>query len=307
MKQYTTTPPVRHRTEIAQAMAQHEGLVHWVVHRQWLGDLSYAEALQAGRMGLWRALQGYDPRRGTALSTYAVPAIARAIWRAVARAQPDPQEFLTPHPPQEAPDPEEEAERALIRQQRHDLWSLRAEQIHQRPRGLWQRLGDERCDLRRVRLEQVQRWPGGLRHRRRCHWHHLWPLRLQQVHQRPRRLRLRLGDERHHLWCLRVEQVHQGPRRLRQRQRHERQHHGGLWRNQLSQRLGREVHLSLRQRGLHLRACGEDGTERGRWKQERYRAHRRRCSPALHRGGHGSVVRRLWLREAAGRCGSGAH
>ncbi|MDH7486984.1 MAG: sigma-70 family RNA polymerase sigma factor [Anaerolineae bacterium] len=121
MKQYTTTPPVRHRTEIAQAMAEHEGLVHWVVHRQWLGHLSYAEALQAGRMGLWRALQGYDPHRGTAFSTYAVAAIARAIWRAVAQAQPAPKELLTPHPPQEAPDPEEEAEKALIRQALHQL------------------------------------------------------------------------------------------------------------------------------------------------------------------------------------------
>jgi hypothetical protein len=41
---------------MAQALAEHERLVHWVVRRQWLGELSYAEAVQAGRIALWRAL-----------------------------------------------------------------------------------------------------------------------------------------------------------------------------------------------------------------------------------------------------------
>jgi RNA polymerase sigma factor (sigma-70 family) len=61
-------------------------LVHWVVHRQWLGLLPYQEAVQAGRIGLWRAVKGYDPGRGRAFSTYAVPAIRRAVWRAVVEA-----------------------------------------------------------------------------------------------------------------------------------------------------------------------------------------------------------------------------
>lgn len=65
-------------------MAQHERLVHWVVRRQWLGTLSFQDALHEGRIGLWSALCHYDPERGTAFSTYAVPAIAHAIWRAVA-------------------------------------------------------------------------------------------------------------------------------------------------------------------------------------------------------------------------------
>jgi len=89
---------------MVQALAEHERLVHWVVHRQWLGDLPYAEAVQAGRIALWRALLGYDPQRGYTFSTYAVPALERAIWRAVAQAQPHPQEVLTTHPPQAAPD-----------------------------------------------------------------------------------------------------------------------------------------------------------------------------------------------------------
>jgi RNA polymerase sigma factor (sigma-70 family) len=70
-------------------MAAHEGLVHWVVRRQWRGELSVAEALHAGRIGLWRALRRYDPTRGTRFSSYAVPAIKRAVWAAVARQMQD--------------------------------------------------------------------------------------------------------------------------------------------------------------------------------------------------------------------------
>lgn len=66
-------------------LAQHEGLVRWVVRRQYLGALSFADALHEGRIGLWQALRHYDPARGTTFSTYAVPAISRAVWAAVAR------------------------------------------------------------------------------------------------------------------------------------------------------------------------------------------------------------------------------
>jgi DNA-directed RNA polymerase specialized sigma24 family protein len=64
-------------------MVRHDGLVQAVVRRQVLGDLPFAEALQAGRIGLWRAIQGYDFKRGTAFSTYAWPCIMRQVWRAV--------------------------------------------------------------------------------------------------------------------------------------------------------------------------------------------------------------------------------
>jgi RNA polymerase sigma factor (sigma-70 family) len=64
-------------------MRQHEGLVQAVVRRQVLADLSFEEALQAGRIGLWHAILGYDPRRGRAFSTYAWPAIMRHVWCAV--------------------------------------------------------------------------------------------------------------------------------------------------------------------------------------------------------------------------------
>lgn len=75
------------RDSLEQLMAKHEGLLHAVVRRQWLGPLEYDEALQAGRIALWRTILGYDPSRRTAFSTYAWPAIQRAVWRAVKQAQ----------------------------------------------------------------------------------------------------------------------------------------------------------------------------------------------------------------------------
>jgi hypothetical protein len=55
------------RESLNRLMAEHEGLVHAVVRRQVLGDLLFAEALQAGRIGLWRAILGYDPGCGSGL------------------------------------------------------------------------------------------------------------------------------------------------------------------------------------------------------------------------------------------------
>ena len=68
---------------LEQLMAQHEGLVHLVARRQWSGPLGYEETVQEGRIGLWRAILGFDPGRGGSFSTYAGVAIARKIWQAV--------------------------------------------------------------------------------------------------------------------------------------------------------------------------------------------------------------------------------
>jgi RNA polymerase sigma factor (sigma-70 family) len=68
---------------INELMQQYEGLVHWVVQRQWLLTLSYEDALQAGRQGLWRAILSYDPERGASFMTYAHWAIMREVWAAV--------------------------------------------------------------------------------------------------------------------------------------------------------------------------------------------------------------------------------
>lgn len=81
----STIPRYVRATAITNAdLAQHEGLVRWVVRRQWLGPLSFQDALHEGRIGLWAALRHFDPQRGPAFSTYAVVAITRALWRAVA-------------------------------------------------------------------------------------------------------------------------------------------------------------------------------------------------------------------------------
>jgi len=72
---------------LEELMRMHEGLVHHMVRQQWRGQLSYEQAIHAGRIGLWHALLGFDPRRGYTFSTYAGVAIARQVWRAVRRAE----------------------------------------------------------------------------------------------------------------------------------------------------------------------------------------------------------------------------
>lgn len=102
-------------------MTRHDGLVHAVVRRQVLGDLPYPEALHAGRIGLWRAIWGFDFSRGVAFSTYAWPAIMRHVWRAVkAHAQSLPVTDNEP-PPLQASDPALLWEATVIQQALHDL------------------------------------------------------------------------------------------------------------------------------------------------------------------------------------------
>jgi RNA polymerase sigma factor (sigma-70 family) len=71
------------RDSLNQLMTRHEGLVQVVVRQQVLGDLTFNEALQAGRTGLWRAILGFEPSRGLAFSTYAFPCIKHQVWREV--------------------------------------------------------------------------------------------------------------------------------------------------------------------------------------------------------------------------------
>jgi RNA polymerase sigma factor (sigma-70 family) len=75
------------RDSLARLMAAHEKLVHAVVRKQVLGNLPFAEALQAGRIGLWHAILGFDPQRGTAFSTYAWTCIMHRVWREVKLAE----------------------------------------------------------------------------------------------------------------------------------------------------------------------------------------------------------------------------
>lgn len=89
MEESTRGPTRQPGGAVETALAAHEGLVRWVVRRQQRGTLRFADALHEGRLGLWRAVLGYDEQRGTRFSTYAVPAIEHAVWRAVAAAGSD--------------------------------------------------------------------------------------------------------------------------------------------------------------------------------------------------------------------------
>ena len=107
---------------VRQAMAQHDGLVHAYIQRQGGGDIPYEEALQAGRIGLWRAIQGYDPARGTAFSTYAWVAIWRHIYRRGQELSQDSDVGMPERPASGVMlDPVEEVERHLTIDALHDL------------------------------------------------------------------------------------------------------------------------------------------------------------------------------------------
>ena len=90
---------------LEELMRMHEGLVHHIVHQQWRGQLSYEQAVHAGRVGLWHAILGFDPRRGYAFSTYAGLAIARQVWRAVRCAEKEGRTVLVPAPSPSYVDP----------------------------------------------------------------------------------------------------------------------------------------------------------------------------------------------------------
>ena len=73
---------------VNELLLQHRKLVVTVVRRQWKGDrAAFADLVQEGNLALWRAIMGFDHRRGVAFSTYAWRAIERAVWQAVARAE----------------------------------------------------------------------------------------------------------------------------------------------------------------------------------------------------------------------------
>jgi RNA polymerase sigma factor (sigma-70 family) len=103
-------------------MAEHERLVQAVVRKQALGSLSFAEALHAGRIGLWRAILGFDPQRGLAFSTYAWPCIAHSVWATVKAADRPPPDILPlPSPVRADVDLITVAEAAAIPCALHDL------------------------------------------------------------------------------------------------------------------------------------------------------------------------------------------
>ena len=65
----------------------HEGLIHRVLRRQYVGRTAYADLLQEGRVAVWHAILRFDVGRGVAFSSFAGVAIQRQIWRAVGLAE----------------------------------------------------------------------------------------------------------------------------------------------------------------------------------------------------------------------------
>ena len=107
---------------VQQAMDQHDGLVHAYIQRQGGGDITYEEALQAGRIGLWHAIRGYDPARGTAFSTYAWVAIWRQVYRRGQELSRDTDACLPEMPATEVmPDLAEELDQELTTRALHEL------------------------------------------------------------------------------------------------------------------------------------------------------------------------------------------
>lgn len=151
---------------VQEAMEQHDGLVHAFIRRQGGGDIPYEEALQAGRIGLWRAIQGYDATRGTSFSTYAWVAICRQIHHRAKKLRRDSdtrsQELAASWT---VPDPAGEYERKLIQGMLRDLVDQLPERLRQviiaryglgeRPRCTLKRLGKE-LGLSGERVRQLQ-------------------------------------------------------------------------------------------------------------------------------------------------------
>lgn len=66
-------------------------LVYFVIHRYFLVLSKDEDIIQTGMLGLWKALQRFDPKRGVTFSTYAVPVIWGTINRfRKPRRRPDP-------------------------------------------------------------------------------------------------------------------------------------------------------------------------------------------------------------------------
>jgi RNA polymerase sigma factor (sigma-70 family) len=66
-------------------MLHHEGLVHFVLQRQFRSGMAYDDLAQEGRVALWRAVLAFDPQYGAAFSTFAVQFIKYRMWQAIAR------------------------------------------------------------------------------------------------------------------------------------------------------------------------------------------------------------------------------
>jgi RNA polymerase sigma factor (sigma-70 family) len=135
-------------------MEQHESLIYAFIRRQGGGDIPYEEALQAGRIGLWHAIEGYDPTCGTAFSTYAWVAICHAIHRRAKELRQD-AAVQSPEMPVSwgAADPAGELERELIQDVLRDLVSQLPERLRQVIVSRYGLGGDSPCLLQELGKE----------------------------------------------------------------------------------------------------------------------------------------------------------
>jgi RNA polymerase sigma factor (sigma-70 family) len=119
------------RVSLNRLMAEHERLVQFNVRRQCSGQVAFEECVQAGRIGLWRAILGYQPERGWAFSSYAWPSISRAVWRVVREAQRRPVVGLGLRQPRRGSDPAVAYETEAVKQALHDLVARMPEPLPQ--------------------------------------------------------------------------------------------------------------------------------------------------------------------------------
>lgn len=164
MSQYTRKALTKQA--IRQAMDQHDGLVHAFIRRQGGGDLTYEEALQAGRIALWQAIRGYDPQRGTTFATYAWVAICHQVQHRDKELSRDRAVWLPEMPTSWVlPDPAAEVDRQLGNEILYELVGQLPERLRpvvvgrygldgQPPRTL-QTIG-EQLGLTRERVRQIQ-------------------------------------------------------------------------------------------------------------------------------------------------------
>jgi RNA polymerase sigma factor (sigma-70 family) len=142
--------------DIEAMMVRHEGLIHAFIRRQGGGDIPYEEALQAGWIGLWHAIQGYDPTRGTTFSTYAWVAICRQIHRRAKELNRDPDIWSQEMPASWAvPDPAGELERKLVQSVLLDLVSQLPDRLRRVIVGRYGLGEDPPCLLKELGKELV--------------------------------------------------------------------------------------------------------------------------------------------------------
>jgi RNA polymerase sigma factor (sigma-70 family) len=72
----------------AALLEENLGLVYWMVKQlEGGGRASYADLVQEGWIGLWKAIEHYEEGRGVRFSSYACVVIKYQLWQAVMRSQ----------------------------------------------------------------------------------------------------------------------------------------------------------------------------------------------------------------------------